>query len=296
MRSEHTRPLHGSHHGAFLPEEKDALIRHVRDIASSCGDPIDRQELSFPGLKKDGYSHDCLCLESDQAKTYVEFPLRTCETTGTKVPAPDLHQAVLRYLRERIWTDLRERCLKVDDMSNAHQDGTLNTIWNERITVTKPHLQSGMSATQDELRITTELGSKSTLTVVHPDRITIPHRLPHAIVHGGLCRLGDIVDMPDCGDNDVQDRFLDQYVFSITPKGEGTVLETGSMKHPVMGDNGIYPWRAMRRLACVRVTPTGYDPLTYDVERDIAEYLRENREFFENHGVPEEHYERRIAA
>jgi len=283
-------------HVGFRPEEKEALVQYVQDIALSCGQTIHDDEISFPGLKKDDYSHDCLCLESGWAKDYAEFPLEISESTGARIPKPDLHATVLGHLRQRIWMDLKDRCLQVDDTPNAHRDGTINTIWNERIVVGRPHLQSGMSVNTEELKITTILGQGDARTEVRPESITIPHHLPQSIVHGGLCRLGDILDMPDCGDPDVQAKFLDQYVFSIDATDDGTKLRTGISRHPVMGEDGVYPWRIMRSIAHVRVTPASCDPLAYDVERDIAEYLRENSEFFDAHGMPEDHYRRGIAA
>ena len=289
--------MHRDHHFGYLLEEKDSIIRSVKETARRCGETIADDEISFPGLKKDGYSTDCLLLQHEATNLYCEHPLAWREGDGPKVPRPDLHENVFRYLQERIWRDLKSRCLANDSTPHAHDDGTRNTIWNERHISRNPDLQTGMSKTGGEMRMTTRMGADGSILVAH-DTISIRSDIPESAIVGHTLRpLKDIIRLPHCGDDQVQVDFEEQLVFAMERSGDTVILKTSGILLPVMGTQGVYPWREMRKMARDQmVFATNHDPVTYDIEGDIARYIEQTGDFFERHGTPESHYRVRMAA
>ena len=289
--------MYRDHHLGFTPEEKSGLSRLVKDIAGRCGEVIHDREIEFPGLKKDGFSHDALMLSDGDATEYCEFPFDPRGSEETKMPRPDLHETVFHYILKRMAADLRNRCLKVDGTPNAHDDATRNTIWNERHVARKPDMQIGMSIAGGILKISARLGKGGRVLVEH-DKITMPDILPESVVAGHRIReLGEILQMPHCGDDAAQAAFENQYVYSIDRMGDTVVLSTGGTTHAVRGHEGVYPWRELRRMRrdCM-VLAKNHDPITYDTDGDIEKFVAGIRDFFGRNGTPEDHYLRKKAA
>lgn len=285
--------IQGPHLG-FSSSERDLIATTAIQIGEMCGMAIEQEEVGFVGLKRDHYSTDCLKLEAPNgALHYVEYPFAYGEGDhGERGLRCDFHGEVFVFLLERLQTDLRKRCLTLDPTPLAHDDGTWNTIWNERLVAQKPELQSGMSAKDGYVEITTSIGRPGSKTTVQNDSITIPHLLPNAIVsRSGLRRLDELIDMPDCGDPEVQREFLAQYVYGIELGSSSTTLKTSCSRHPVRGQVGVYPWRTLRKMRGeTHLHVTGWDPVTYDVEADSATFRRKVADFFAQNGPPEDWY------
>lgn len=280
-------------HLAFSDAEKTTLTDVIQSIAERCGHPISTSEISFPSLSKDIYTHQALFLEKGDALEAREFPL---EPEGRE-PAKDIHDTVLRYIRQRMWRDLRTACLRTDPEPLRHDDGTWNTIWNERHVRRKPELQVGMSSAKGETKISTRFGKDRDI-LVEDSRITIPDMLPESAVAGHTLRsLGEIIELPHCGDEQVQREFERQYVYSIERDGDHLVLATGEIRHPLIGEDGVYPWRRMRRMVHeTAVYAVSVNPVQYDRDRDIERFISENDRFFHENGMPGQYPEMRMAA
>jgi len=280
-------------HFSFTDAQKADLINVIQCIAEQCGHPIGPTEISFPSLSKDTYTHQALFLEKEDAMEIREYPLQP----GCGTPVKNIHDTVLRYIRQRMWRELRATCLQWDPEPQRHDDATWNTIWNERHVRRRPELQVGMSNAKGEIRISTRFGKDRDILVEH-SRITIPDMLPDAAVAGHRLRpLREIIELPHCGDDWVQQGFDRQYVYSIERDGNCLVLTTEGLKYPLMGEEGVYPWRRMRRMVQeVSVFAVSADPLRYDRDRDIAEFIEENDRFFDENGMPGETLAPRMAA
>ena len=275
-------------HLGFSDQEKRKMHSKVKEVLAACDEPMEDVKIRFVGLAKDEYSHDALCIETKDVSKICEYPLIDGDLK------PNLHEDVFAFIRERLWRQLRKTCLKLDG-TLPHQDATWNTIWNERMVRAYPKAQKGMFAIEGRLKIEAVYGTNGQMQV-KDDEIVLDANLPHSVITG-VKRLGDIVDVPECGDNDVQQAFVNQLVFSITKIGDTTYLKTSVMVHPVLGTKGIYPWREMRRMEreC-SVYPASIDPISYDQVRDIERFLEENASFFAENGMPEDWYARKKAA
>ena len=226
-------------HLGFSDQEKRKMHSKVKEVLAACDEPMEDVKIRFVGLAKDEYSHDALCIETKDVSKICEYPLIDGDLK------PNLHEDVFAFIRERLWRQLRKTCLKLDG-TLPHQDATWNTIWNERMVRAYPKAQKGMFAIEGRLKIEAVYGTNGQMQV-KDDEIVLDANLPHSVITG-VKRLGDIVDVPECGDNDVQQAFVNQLVFSITKIGDTTYLKTSVMVHPVLGTKGIYPWREMRRM------------------------------------------------
>ena len=274
-------------HLPIAADKRQKIKEHILDISQACGERLEGEEIDFVALKRDGYSMECLKLEHPSGVfAYVEYPLLQGECR------PDLHGEVFKYMREVLWISLRSRCEEIDPQSYAHLDGTINTIWNERLLRSRPNIACSKEAKDGDLAIGTRFGPEEAKTVVEGGGISIPHVLPDTLSAAGIRPVGDIVEMPHCGDDDIQRKFTEQYVFGVDITEDRTILRTSCCRHPVMGTQGVYPWREMRQLTRdTRVIPTSWDDLTkYDLEADIASYRRENAAFFARHGYPDAWY------
>ena len=276
-------------HLGFSDQEKRKMRGKVKEVFAACGESMEDVKIRFVGLAKDEYSHDALCIETKNISRICEYPLIDGDLK------PDLHEHVFAFIRERLWRQLRKACLRLDD-TLPHQDATWNTIWNERMVHAYPKAQKGMFAIEGRLKLETVFGTEGRQMQVQDDQIVLDAPLPHSVIVG-VKRLEDIIDVPDCGDDNVQRAFLNQLVFSITKTFNTTHLKTSVMVHPVLGTEGIYPWREMRRMEreC-SVYPASIDPVSYDQARDVKRFLDENSSFFAENGMPEEWYARKNAA
>lgn len=278
-------------HLGFSDQEKRKMRSKVKEVLAACDEPMEDVKIHFVGLAKDEYSHDALCIETKDVSRICEYPLIDGDLK------PNLHEHVFAFIRERLWRQLRKTCLRLDD-SLPHQDATWNTIWNERMVRAYPKAQEGMFAIEGRLKLEAVYGPEGRQMRVEDEQISLSTPFPDSAIAGfSVKRLGDIIDVPDCGDDDVQQAFLNQLVFSITKISDTTYLKTSGMLHPVLGTEGIYPWRGMRRMEreC-SVHPASTDPISYDQVRDIECFLEENASFFAENGMPEEWYARKKAA
>lgn len=278
-------------HLGFSDQEKRKMRGKVKEIFAACSESMEDVKIRFVGLAKDEYSHDALCIETKDVSRICEYPLIDGDLK------PDLHEHVFAFIRERLWRQLRKACLRLDD-TLPHQDGTWNTIWNERMVRKYPNAQEGMFAIEGRLKIEAVFGIKDRQMRVEDDQISLNTAFPDSVIAGfSVKRLREIIEIPDCGDGTVQQAFHNQLVYSITKIADTTYLKTSGMVHPVLGTEDIYPWREMRHMEreC-SVYPTGFEPISYDQVRDVERFLEENTSFFAENGMPEEWYARKKAA
>lgn len=283
-------------HFSFSPEEKRQIKNAVMAIAEKCSFPLKPAQITFCGLAKEGYSHEALCIKGEEFSHICEFPL--AEKGGQKAPKPDLHQEVFQYIRGALWRQLRSQCYRYDSSTMPHHDATWNSIWNERLVAQNPDIQTGMSASEGRFKLETEIKKDSMSIRIEDSQIVVPKILPASYLASfSARRLNEIIDMPHCGDDWAQEGFGTQIIIAIKAEEETLHLTSSIRVHPLMGEEGIYPWRQMRHMSgeCF-VYPISHKPEQYDQERDIRIFLGENEEFFQRHGYPQQWYQDRLAA
>lgn len=285
-------------------ETRIALIEKIIDISVKFGNPISPEEISFVEFKEEHYSLDVVVLKDGSSKQHIGYAIEDDIKAGTQRISPDIHEYVMKYLLQKIWRQVRRECLEIENYMidrgdhekakmHAHDDATINTKWNYEIIKKYPEIQTGFGKMDCEIRLDTKIESNNINVEINYDSIEFEMNVPESILLEKMIPLKQIISMPHCGNDEIQQIFENQYVHCISRSGKKTgnniFLRTGSMKYPMSKSKDIYPWRDLRSLR-VFVTATSYDPKTYDEMADIEKYKRMVKDFFCKHGTPQQWY------
>lgn len=221
-------------------------------------------------------------------KTYVyDYPFVKDENTGElklKHLLPD--HMMTDFHRER-WKAMRRKAIHEDRRKpkkiKRHYDMTALGLWASRY---KENNKSSVRYSEttsddvDEIDMQAEIrmaGDK--VFIVSNKEIKVPSEIPETVMTSGEGKfLGDLVELPSCGDERVDDLVKKELVYSIkkiNPLGtfENTIFKVyGGMKYPAIPNES--EWRKLRE----------YRPLFFskapeyneiDIEEQSAKYHQE---------------------
>lgn len=280
-----------------ISENHKAEIREIiKKIGQYTSIDIPQKQITFASLLKrpegctsGGYSNESLLLKGEHEETYVEYPI----DINTNEVKKDLHEKILKHIMREVWMGMKLSSMRLDKSHYAHYDATINTIWNERIQRKHPKLANGMSFTPRETKISSKIKGPQNVWIEN-DCIRIEMEIPESIAHGNINNINkiiDIIQLPHCGDDKIQEMFENQMVISVKAEQGVITIKTSMLSYPMEDEPTIYPWREIRKFEKkFMATMIEYDPIKYDAEGDVNRVRAELDNFLKKNGTPEQWY------